>query len=601
MQHPQDATSSDSARATPQRRCNVRAARSAQRRAVAPFVLAQMWRRSAAWRASSVGINAKAMLASERLPLALLGALLLLGLVTVLTQAHNYGIALDEQSQERLGRHLLAWYGTLGRDTSFLTAFPASDLAPQHGGIFDTFVAAVQYVLPHADPWLVRHILTGLAGLGGVVAIALCGYELGGAWIALLAALGLWLYPHYYGAIYNNPKDVPATVTLTFVLWATLVLVKQWKPGDRSRWFLRNGLVLGFCLGVAAAVRVNALIWYAVLAALVGGYWLLNGRRLWRAGGLGAELGKQAVTAGVIGITSWATMAALWPYVFLNPVGHLYDAIQVMSHYPWDGLVVFGGTAYPAAQLSGSYLPTWLIIGSPPALIVLALLGFAVACAISRRARQVDPAVATVALAFVVPFASLLVLHPVLYDGLRQFLFLIPPLILMAAYGLVRTVTSLARQPQQVLRLAAGGLVVAVLVSYILVIAEMAAISPFEYTYFSPVVGGLPGADGKYDIDYWATCSKQSADWLARNYRRYTHTSAPTVSAIGAPFQFMVTPYLPPAFQPEETHPDFFIASTRVGQSQHFPTYGIIHTVSVEGVALCVVKINPALVTNASG
>jgi len=561
---------------------------------------ARTWSPPAMWQSLTRPGGPRALLTSERLPLILLGGLLLVGLVTVLSQAHNYGITLDEQPQERLGRHLLAWYGTFGRDTSFLTVFPAEEHAPQHGGIFDVFVSAAQYVLPPAYHWPIRAIITGLCGLAGVVAIALCGYELGGPWVAFVSALGLWLYPRYYGAIYNNPKDIPAAVALAFVLWATLLLAKQWEARDRPRRHLRNSLLLGACLGVAAAIRVNDLIWCAVLAALLCGWWLFNARRVWRERRLRAELAKQGLAAGVAGMTTWLTMMALWPYVFLNPVGNLIDAIQVMSHYPWNGTVLYEGTVYPATQIPASYAPEWLVIGSPPALILLAALGFGILCVVSLRTRRIDPLGATAALAFLVPFAALLALRPVLYDGLRHFLFLIPPLVLMAAYGLIRAVTYLAGRRRLMWRWAAAGLATLALVSYGLVAAEMVALSPFEYTYFSPVIGGLPGAYGKYDTDYWASCSKQSAEWLARNYRRYTGSSTPTISVIRSPYMFMVSEYLPPTFQQDDTHPAFFIARTMEPESASFPTYDVIHTVDAEGVPLCVIKADPSLKAGAT-
>ena len=543
-----------------------------------------------------------AFLSSDRLPLILLAGLLVSAVITVFMQAHNYGVTLDEEVQERLGRHLLAWYGTLGRNTSFLTAFPANEHMPEHGGIFDTVVAAAQYMLHVSDPnsstaMLIRHILGGLCGVAGIVGIALCGYELAGAWVGFVAALGLWLYPRYYGAIYSNPKDVPAAVTLIFVLWATLLLVRVWSQPKRAR---RVSLLLGFFIGLAAAVRVTALIWFLVLVVLLAAWWLFNGAEVWRAGQLRAQLIQQGVLVGIIGVSSMLSMMVLWPYIFVDPVAHLITAIEVMSHYPWNGLVLYQGTVFQPAQLPPSYVPVWLVIGSPPTLILLAVLGFSLFCAFSLRTRIVDPKVGTVVLAVVVPFATLMALHPVLYDGLRQFLFLIPPLILLAAWGLVRVTTALAPRREWVVRLAATSLILATLASYALVIRDMAALSPYEYIYFSPLIGGLPGAAGKYDTDYWAACGKQSAEWLAQNYSHYTRSPAPTVNIIGSPFQFLISPYLPSSFKENDSHPDFFIAPTDVGDAHLFPTYPVIHTIGVEGEALCVIKANPAIAPAAS-
>ncbi len=538
---------------------------------------------------------------------ALLGALLFAGLVTVATQAGKYGITVDEPLQERYGRSVLAWYRTLGKDTSFLTAFPPDTHMPEHGGTFDAGIALAQAALPGVDPWYLRHLLTGLCGLAGVLAIALCGYELGGGWLALLAALGLWLYPRYYGAIYNNPKDVPAAVALIVVLWAALLLVKGWDARDRLRRYLRDSAFVGCCIGVATAIRVNAVIWYAILAVLLAGWWLLNGGRVWRERRVRAELVKQASAAAVIGATSLLAMMLLWPYVFLNPIGNLVRSIQVLSHYPWNGLVLYKGIEYRATQLPGDYLPTWLVIGSPPALVLLALLGLGVAGVGLVRARRIEPRLATVVLAFALPVAALLALHPVLYDTLRQFLYVLPPLILLAAYGLVRSVTWLwqrrhvVTQPIMAQRWAgwaAVGIVAVTVASYALVASEMVSLSPFEYTYFSPIVGGLAGASGKYDTDYWASCSKASAEWLAQNYRRYTRAASPSVEGPvveGTPMQTLIAPFLPSTFHEDDTHPQFVIAITRDDNDRMYPTYAVAHVAAAEGVRLCVVKVAPAI------
>jgi hypothetical protein len=544
------------------------------------------------------------------LPLLLLGALLLASLLAIFLRTDQYGITIDEPLREDVGRALLRWYTTLGRDSSYFTKFSDGLHEPEHGGIFDAFITLVQFhVLPFLDHWLVRHLVTALVGWLGLGAIALCGYELGGGWVAFAAALGLWLYPRYEGAIYNNPKDVPATVTMLVLLWATLLLVKQWDSGKHV-W--RNGLLVGCSLGVAIAIRANAALWVAVLAALLGGWWLAHGRGVWQERRLRAEATRQGLSAAIIGVSSLLTTMALWPYVLINPL-NLIRALQVLSHYPFEGSVLYDGSLYPATQLPRGYAPVWLVIGSPPILLLLALLGLGLFLAAAVRARRVDAPLAVVALAFAVPWSTILLLHAVLYDGLRHFLFLIPPLLLFAAWGLVRTVSLLttlaqrgeaifrARQ-QMAMRVVAASLLLVTLGSYALVARDMADLAPYEYAYFSPLVGGLPGASGRFDIDYWATCTRASAEWLAQHYREYTGKSAPSVMT---PYpRQQITPFLPQTFQaqiydsdlPQDLmQPDFYLSPTRVQYDQLFSGYTVIHVVAAQDVPLCVVKVNPQL------
>lgn len=546
------------------------------------------WRLANGARGSVASLRKRNVRTRAVVPWSLLFAFLLASLITVVTQAHRYGITIDEPLQQAFGEVVLAWYRSFGKDTRFLTTFAPIEHLPEHGGIFDAVVVAVQSHFLGVDPWLVRHIVTGVVGWLGVVAIALCGYELGGPWVALAAAVGLWLYPRYYGAMYNNPKDIPAAVSMLFVLWATLVLLRYRRQHMRS---LEVSALLGLFLGAATAIRVTALSWFAVLAALLVGWWLVNGRVAWRERRLAATLAWQGAVTVVVACVWLLATALLWPFVFLNPVANLIESFQVMSHFPWDGTTLFNGVVYPAARIPMAYVPTWLVIGSPPMLLALAALGVAIALAETARRRHIDPAVAVVALAFVIPLVSLLALHPVLYDTLRQFLFMIPPLILLAAYGLVRAVAALLRQRRFGPRGLAVALLAVTVVSYALVAADMAALSPYEYTYFSPLVGGLRGAAGKYETDYYGTCRTAAAAWLAQNYRQYTASSSPTVDT---PFQELDTLDLPGDFTLDTSQPDFYIGFTRFNFSQLYPTYRVIHTVSVEGTLLCVVKVKPA-------
>lgn len=527
------------------------------------------------------------------IPWLLLGGFLLASLVTTVTQAHRYGITVDEPLQQAYGVLTLAWYRSRGQDMSFLTRFPRVLYMPEHGAIFDVIVVAIQSKFTWVDPWLVRHIVTGLTGWLGVVAIALCGLELGGPWVALAAALGLWLYPRYYGAIYNNPKDVPAAVSMLFVLWATLLLLKHWERRPRA---LEVCALLGLYLGVATAIRMTAIDWFAVLAVLLAGWWVANARALWRERRIIAMIARQAAMAGVVGGVWFLATMALWPFIFIDPLPHLIDAYEVLSHFPWNGAVLFEGATYPASRLPESYVPVWLVIGSPPILLAFALLGFGVALAEVARRRRIDPAVAVVELAFVLPLAALLVLHPELYDTLRQFLFIIPPLVLLAAYGLARSVSALVHQRRGGPRWAAIALLALTMVSYAFVITDMVALSPYEYIYFSPLVGGLQGAAGQYDTDYWGACGAASATWLAEQYHRYTDDPSPTVDSSGLLTE-LIRPYLPGAFRASARRPDFFIGITRYQNDHAYPDYRVIHVVAAEGVPLCVVKVNPAAPT----
>jgi hypothetical protein len=149
-------------------------------------------------------------------------------------------------------------------------------------------------------------------------------------------------------------------------------------------------------------------------------------------------------------------------------------------------------------------------------------------------------------------------------------------------------------------KLVVAGLVLLGLVTQVHVIKDMQDLHPYEYIYFSPLIGGVAGANGQYEMDYWGVCNKPAGEWLAQNYTKYTGKQSPTVEAS---FITQLMPYLPDVFH-ESTpgvKPDFYVSITRWGRDKQFPSYKIIHTEGVEGYVACVVKINPASASSASG
>jgi hypothetical protein len=520
----------------------------------------------------------KSLFWEKTLPLCLLVLLMVVLLAIVFTQGNNYGLTTDQDMHVTYGQTILKWYDTLGKNRSFL-GFPVDDYEPQHGAIFDLVIAVAQKITHNT--WNTEAVVIGLSGLLGVLGIALCGFALGGWWFALLAAVSLSLYPRFTGAIFNNPKDIPFTSATIFVLWMTLLLLKQW---DQGRAYLRNSLLLALFLALAIAIRVTAIFWYGLLGLLVVGWWVINLRVVRERAARVAELKKQVLAGVIIGVVSYVGMLIMWPFVFISPFTNFFAAISVMSKYPWPGTVLFEGKSYLATDLPRSYAPVWLVIGSPPGLVLLAAAGLLIFCSWTWRKKILDSQMVVVLLALIIPLGVIVGLHSVIYNGLRQVLFVVPSLILLAVYGLLRALTFLYQKRQ---RLLFGILVLLTIGNFAWVAQEMLALRPYEYVYFSPLVGGVQGAYGQYEIDYWNTCQRGASVWLGEHYQQYIQSGRPTIQDSDIGFQYVT--FLPANFQAVQDNPDFvivpspFLSSAQQAQEH----YRLIYTESVESVPLC--------------
>ncbi|NGZ99723.1 cytochrome d ubiquinol oxidase subunit II [Nocardioides sp. W3-2-3] len=225
---------------------------------------------------------------------------------------------------------------------------------------------------------MVRSLVTGLTGVLGIALMALCALEIarssrrigeqGAWWFALVAALSLALYPRWTGAIFTNSKDMPLAVAMLAVLWLTLRAARRWEE-ERDRLPWRSLVALGVVFGVAVSIRVIALLWVPVVGVLALVWLLLRDRSL-------AGLRRVAAGAGVIGLASYLTILAVWPYIFLNPVSGLPTAISSMSKYPWDDPILFRGQMIQAMEPAARLRPH------------LDLAGLAVALGAARAGRH---------------------------------------------------------------------------------------------------------------------------------------------------------------------------------------------------------------------
>jgi hypothetical protein len=164
---------------------------------------------------------------------------------------------------------------------------------------------------------------------------------------------------------------------------------------------------------------------------------------------------------------------------------------------------------------------------------------------------------AMLAAAAILPVALVVFGHSVLFNGLRHIMFILPPLACLA--GLVAEAgLAWLRRVRPAVRVAV--LVVAgVLVA--LHVATMAALHPYEHVYYNQFAGGIEGAQGRYELDYWGSPYREAALGLLARLR----TEDP--AAPSRPWRvFVCEPaesamhYLPANFRRvmDPTHADFF-------------------------------------------
>lgn len=103
-----------------------------------------------------------------------------------------------------------------------------------------------------------------------------------------------------------------------------------------------------------------------------------------------------------------------------------------------------------------------------------------------------------------------------LYDEMRHFLFIIPPLLCLAGVTLHRI---LERIQHNRIALICGMLLVALHIAAMTWL--LIRLHPYEYTYYNSLIGGVQGAyRNGYDVEYWASSYREGVRGLERYLRR---------------------------------------------------------------------------------
>jgi hypothetical protein len=359
---------------------------------------------------------------------------------------------------------------------------------------------------------------------------------------------------------------------------------------------------LGFTLGLALGIRVAAV--------LVGPYMMLGlllfllaewreSRSLRRIRDHAWTIVRRLLPAVVV---AYLVMGLCWPWGVMSPFNP-FQALRDFSKLPINIDTLVAGVWFKATQLPRDYLPDYLVVNLPEVVLfgLLAALGFALHFAWGRLRRGPHFPMDTsppelrrvqllqVALAAFFPIVFFIFYKPTAYNGLRHFLFVIPPLAVLAAIGLERLWDRLSRRADYLGR-GFAGLLTAVLVAQIWVMGQL---HPDQYVYYNLLTGGVKGAEGAYELDYWGNslleATKDLAEYIAMENgdKPITHTYKVAVCGHRLSAAYFFPDYMEFTKKLEEA--DFLVAFTQANCHRFFEGRQII-TVERFGVALSVVK-----------
>src|SRR5262245_492324 len=423
--------------------------------------------------------------------------LLLVGAAAALT-FRDYGLGWDDYTHSQYGDLLLALFGSGFADRRALNFVNLYF----YGGGFDMLAALFAKALPF-DLFAVRRLTGAAVGIVGLVATWRMGRRISGPWSGLIALALLAACPLYYGHMFMNPKDAPFAAAMALLLLA-LVRAFQEYPQPRIGTVVLFGVGLGLTIGTRIIGGMAAL--YAAAALLL----VVTAEARTSSVGIAAGRAGRFIAWLLPGLViGYLVMGVVWPWSVVNPLNP-WHALEYFSEFfekPWRE--VFAGQLVQVTDMPRTYLLTLLALQMPEVFVALATAGAILAFVNAARRDIAVPARAAlmlVATAAALPIAITVVTRPAMYNGIRHFMFVVPPLAVLGGFAGARLLDWAAQRGRAALVAASAVLAVA----FAPPVVELVRLHPYQYTYFNGVAGGVAGADGRYMLDFWGLSFKQA-------------------------------------------------------------------------------------------
>jgi hypothetical protein len=446
-------------------------------------------------------VSSKHWPADRTADLAAIAVLSAVAVIAALT-FRDYGLGWDDYTQAEYGDLLLSLYGSGFTDTralSFVNLY-------MYGGGFDMLAALLAKILPF-DVFETRRLLGGAIGLVGLFIVWRLGRRIGGSKAGLFALVLLCISPLYYGHMYMNVKDAPFAVAMALLLLGLVRALEEYpRPGPTTVAMFAIGL--GLSVGTRVIGGISAFYAAAGLALVYGSEIRAAGFRA-----ATSRLGRFIVTLLPGLVLAYAVMGLVWPWSVLAPLNPL-RASEYFSHFfekPWKEM--FDGVAILVPDMPRTYVPMLFALKEPEIVLLFGLGGIAGALVAATRRDLPVPRRASLlllAVAALLPVAMTVIARPAMYNGIRHFVFIVPPIAVLGGLAAAWLFERLARYGRPAL--AAGA--VAATAALLAPVIEMVRLHPYQYTHFNHLAGGVRAADDHYMLDYWGLAFKQAADEL---------------------------------------------------------------------------------------
>jgi Dolichyl-phosphate-mannose-protein mannosyltransferase len=426
--------------------------------------------------------------------------LFFVSIVLMVLTYQDYGVSWDEPAQRNIG---VMNYNLAKHDDK--TIF--TDLSVDHGASFELLLIKIEHLLRVTDPrdiYLMRHLVTHFLFLVSALAGYYLIYKLFRR--KLLAAIGfimLAFNPRIYAHSYFNTKDLP------FLLMFTITFAICQAAFEKRKFWLF--LLLGISAGFMTAIRAMGVM-YLFFILLI---FVFNSRENF-------EFYKKKFYIYFVFLLLFfagfcGTLVGTWPVLWFRPLEQFLKCFGSLSHYSFTSNIVLNGQLIPADHLPWYYVPQWFCMSTPVFWLVcgfggiLLLVFKIVASPIRFFANTRNRTLFIFLLCFLVPVASVIKLHSVLYDDWRHLYFIYPSFVVLSIYFLNTLFKTKLKIVVFSLTMLQFGMVGYFEIKY----------HPFQQVYFNELVRhDEEFLRHNFDYEYWGCGFHQALQYILVNDKR---------------------------------------------------------------------------------
>ncbi len=413
----------------------------------------------------------------------------------------DFGVTYDEKVEYDAGKYLLTYYQTptsLDYVSNLVNKKPVH-IEHRHLPLFSVYSRIYPALVNIFNPnyyfeWFhLQNMLFGWSLFLFSYVLFYLHYKSGKK--AILAPLFIAFSPYLLGHIPANPKDIPfATI---FLLGALEIYFFR----TRKKNELLEILVLGVIFGLAQSQRVVGLTLLMVYFFLGISDFLPFKKHNIQA------FFNFCLKSLLIFIVSLIIWIIALPFLGANlPLNFYGLLVNAAGYADWNHEIIYFGEYLRKSERPWHYLFVYLGIKMPLFSLFPLLAGMLLM--LKRKLKyQKDHPLVLLTILCLLNFAIYLAIKPVVYNGIRHFLYLVVLVTLISGFFFLDVFKTLNFHICKI--------VVAVVGIYFMFTAyRMVHLHPYEYIYFNELTGGLKNVSGNFDVDYWGAAYKEAAEYV---------------------------------------------------------------------------------------